>query len=67
MTNKSETKLTKAQLLHAIKRNFDGYDSTELDPVKKFQEALTPSEYDVHNKNFSCLLLLKLHSLPHCI
>ena len=47
MTDKSETKLTKAQLLHAIKRNFDGYDSTELDPVKEFQKTLTSAEYDV--------------------
>ena len=40
MSDNSNTILTKAQLLHAIKRNFDGYDDKELDPVKTFEESL---------------------------
>ena len=40
MINISNTILTKAQLLHAIKRNFDGYDDSELDPVKTFEKLL---------------------------
>ena len=34
LTTKSETDLTKAQLEHAIKRNFSGYD--EFDPFNFF-------------------------------
>ncbi len=48
MVSKSNTKLTKAQLLHAIKRNFDGYDNPELDPVQEFHSALKSFRcYDV--------------------
>ncbi len=53
MVKKSNTKLSKAQLLHAIKRNFDGYDNHELDPVQKFHSALKIFGcYDVCSNNY---------------
>ena len=48
MSDKSSTMLTKAQLLHAIKRNFDGYNNDEVDPVKIFGDFLNP-DFDVSN------------------
>ena len=45
MMKKSETVLTKAQLVHAIRRNFDGYDDSELDPLKEFEKALMSSNF----------------------
>ncbi len=56
MVSKSNTKLTKAQLLHAIKRNFDGYDNLELDPVQEFHSALKKFRcYDVCSNNYIIL------------
>ena len=46
MSESSGSIVTKAQLLHAVKRNFSGYD--EIDSINVFKENLkTFREFDV--------------------
>ena len=40
MSQKSGTDLTKAQLEHAIKRNFSGYSESDIKPYEKFMSSL---------------------------
>ena len=46
MSESSESVVTKAQFLHAVKRNFSGYD--EIDSINVFKESFKSfSEFDV--------------------
>ena len=50
MCNKSERHPTWQQLEHAIKRNFGGFESEELNPFEVFEEHLVEEHLKVNHE-----------------
>ena len=64
MSQKSGTDLTKAQLEHAIKRNFSGYSESDIKPYEKFMSLLhLQVSFDIktlHINSFTYVMLAYL-------
>ena len=67
MCKKSERHPTWNQLEHAIKRNFGGFDSQELNPFEIFEECLIQKYLKLPSESFSSkvshffLLVLRIY------
>ncbi len=61
MVQKSRTHLTRAQVEHAIKRNFSGYESDQLNPYEIFMSALKMKVRRVLNSHCRVLCLSDTH------